>query len=1501
MNLDDGLRDLNAATFDNLKKRKLLPSQNLTGLRLLQAKAVRERDLRELHRTESRWGRAPYELLQNADDAGATHAVFILAPDGLAFAHDGRWFTVDNFYGLAEGWSDKKPGECIGHKGLGFRSVLDITPAPYIFRVHATDFFGVKFTWAVNNGHIDQTVKQDADAREFRDRMVKQRQPYCPVMAIPAVAKKASAGTANIILSACARRQYKSNLTTLFWFPAEDSELPASISATLGTRPITLNDEGRRMIREFVTRDLTTILPFVTRLQTVSVFEVERSLCSATRFPTMPTAGSAEVTVTTEENGIEISSRRLFVLREPYPIPRSIKDQRDSPLAVKSMERANVALAVDLEDQPVPDTSAAFHVYFPTEESTGTGFTIHGDFYVKPDRTRLMPGEYNAWLLERAAKLAAGTFLDHLLEKYRPARIYEALAPTRNSSSEAGAAFLKVFRQSLSQRTKPFVSTGSGMASSNEVALPPLVDPDGFWDTHFSKALPRLEDGKRAFLSPKEDTRNARLFLQLAGIEPLPQTALLDMLEAAGQENEQNAKWWFDSYSYLANDSFYSRQGHDIFAGRRILLTGQGVIAVPKSSELIVSLPPSGAAEELALPSLFREAFVLINTKLAALLDSGPDTVEGWVRTRFQVSRFEATELIPRTVIRAAQDIFRGKVRPTPDELADAWTFILKTVNLSPRRIESSGFWQDVGRFPVIVESRDDQSQGFVPAFLTYWPDSLLDSSSPLSGVGGLRRLAPTFLGKLESRGGAAAAQWHYLLDRAGISRTPKLLQFSRVLMDEPTIVDRNGNLVPQTLSFRGDRQADENSAVISSLMTRRLWEENITPAGFCTHGGQFLLQSFTWIDSLTECVTKALDEFRDNDSHWKERLWNLIRSVPFSDASLVPEASIFCRGGSTQGHSISIGNPVVRQLRTLSWLPSSLGPVPSGLAFCRLTTRHLIEVGRGEELGDSLLPYVVAADANDLDLLRRLGVDVLDDAPSASPQVLARALRLLGDTLSAEPMREQVLGQPGRWRLVRGAIQEMYRALNQAATIPALTATKLAIRTRNGRDFSSGPFYFADPGSPVHRGFIDRIALIDVDRPFRRLFDEVGVTHLLIGQTVEETLLDADKAVKMVNLESEIREILSPYLLALILVRGDREHAGLVARRLRERFEVFSMRALRVSLALKSDETLRVEAEFPCAYLRKFLVPGRGAVEEAHYSLYMVAAQNADAQAVDGDALGEVLGRIFLDGTSDELMGHFARIVMRYQHDGGNHASIETFLLEHLGISKEAQEEARMMLCGDMAGVPRESPPPAIVVAARSFPDSQNDADLAPVVAKHLEQFQTQAQSFVQSLAAKQTTDATRRTSPTPVGTSSATPVSSHITPEQQLRGRRGEEEILRRLGLPGGWEGFSLVADHRDPPRGYDFLASLSGGEVKLEVKTFMTNGQVVVTEGELREAAASRRDYYLVGVVNSGGPPNRWQTVIVRDPLEILLTRGQFSSKLELRVSGDAIIDLDARHRN
>lgn len=76
-----------------------------------------------------------YELLQNAEDAGATEVSFTLTPDRLVCEHDGRVFTLEDVKSIT-GLHDSTKAQAedkIGKFGVGFKSVFVYTSAPSIY------------------------------------------------------------------------------------------------------------------------------------------------------------------------------------------------------------------------------------------------------------------------------------------------------------------------------------------------------------------------------------------------------------------------------------------------------------------------------------------------------------------------------------------------------------------------------------------------------------------------------------------------------------------------------------------------------------------------------------------------------------------------------------------------------------------------------------------------------------------------------------------------------------------------------------------------------------------------------------------------------------------------------------------------------------------------------------------------------------------------------------------------------------------------------------------------------------------------------------------------------------------------------------------------------------------------------------------------------------------------------------------------------------------------
>ena len=82
-----------------------------------------------------------FELIQNAEDAGATELAFELAADRLELRHDGRPFTEADVRGVCGVGKSGKSGDltAIGKFGIGFKSVYAYTKSPRVYsaRVYA--------------------------------------------------------------------------------------------------------------------------------------------------------------------------------------------------------------------------------------------------------------------------------------------------------------------------------------------------------------------------------------------------------------------------------------------------------------------------------------------------------------------------------------------------------------------------------------------------------------------------------------------------------------------------------------------------------------------------------------------------------------------------------------------------------------------------------------------------------------------------------------------------------------------------------------------------------------------------------------------------------------------------------------------------------------------------------------------------------------------------------------------------------------------------------------------------------------------------------------------------------------------------------------------------------------------------------------------------------------------------------------------------------------------
>jgi hypothetical protein len=1495
-NITEKVSLLDYTSFNSIKDKEFTFHYDLPGLKHLRDKAGYEKSLRELYK-----GRAPYELLQNADDAGAQKVAFILSNDGLAFIHDGKWFTIDNFRSLADGWSDKDPNQCIGHKGLGFRSVLDITPSPYLLKVQKEGFFAIKFSWELNNGHIQETFKRDSSTRRYYEDWTRHGQRACPVMAIPGLAKKQNLNQGGIIYEQTVQENFGKNFTTMFWLPSIDPNIDKKALIDLSPNPIIADKNGEDFLSDFVQNEVRILLPFLANVERVMIYS-SKKLVAASYIPEgcKKKEKCSEIKIITARNGIK-EEEKFFQMRFSFPIPQEIKNYSDTPKAVKAMQNASLTLSVGINvDGPVCIDDAKFHVYFSTGELTGIGCVIHGDFYVQPDRVHFNPNSrYNDWLLRLAAEKLANEFLTELQRKYNNVvEIFNCLAPTSKNLRGYAETFVELFSEALKKRQQPFIPSNIGLLQSQEIVLPPTIDEDSFWEDHFSESIKNVLPGKKAFLLSEIDSLRTRQFMELSDVDKLVPDQLITFIENADDKNK-DSKWLYECFCFMYDDKTINSREHDYFKGRRLVLTRNKTLApIPTDEDQVLCLTPKSSIDNLPSVGCFEKNILFVNDNLSRLIQNGNDAIQAWIINRFNIVSFEATQLIPQAIRRIAPQIFSGQLKIKNSELQKAWEFVYKITQLARREILASTYWQEIGRFPVLTSQRktDDvlNPKDLAPAFLSYYPDSFIDQENCLQDIKGLHRIDEEFLQRLIMKSGINKKDWVDYFSRAGVSSGPKNLQYVHVIgkQEEIGLALENAELLISE-SYTGERQLDENRAAVRVLLNEEIKDDLLSNYEPCTHQAKKRIQSFTIIDGLSKIVDSAKKDYEYNNAHWESRLQYLSRKLSSHRFDSAATDQIYCYGeGRGEGHNIPLKPFYIKQLESYRWLPTTVGPARSIDTFLRLTTRRLIATGQSkEELGDMLLPYVVAENIDDYVSFRQLGLEPLEDVASSTPKALIRALSLLGDRFSSE-LGKAILEERSRWRLVRGAIQEIYRFLNQQEQdINFPKDIKLATRSERGIVFNVQPLYYAEPGSPLEKAFQGKLSLIDTDRPYPSLFDRIGVIRLLSGETIIEDFKSASDAVPSQLLRNEIANGLAQYLLAAVLAKTDKtKQTDMIARRFTERFEVKSVKNLEVSFSLKNDPEIRQTVSFPKFYLHRQLVPKQGAVEEFHFALFYAGHENLSlfSPTLDADALGEALAPILSPDRVDDLRGLLPRITSRYQQVRGDKEAMEEFLYYQLGISREAQDMGRSIISGEVISpeTPKLPLPPPLKIIAKT-PDN-GKGSLATIDKKIDEQLTQGKNKFIAGLSVVS-------------GGKGQPPGSEHaknpiITHEQEIRGRRGEEEIKRRLMLPGGWEGFSFKTDKRSDGCGYDFLCKYDNRDVMLEVKTFAEKGRIIFTGGELQVAANRRNDYYLIGVLDDGRPEQEWKAFLLPDPFKELVITGKLVSHYELQiVAADVFEDL------
>lgn len=407
-----GWDDMDAVT--RLREGELRPLrlQAEDGLHASAFKSLYERgEGQELVRQQYT-GRYPFELLQNANDAahdaGARgRAHFLLTNTALIVADNGFGFGDEQVDAICSlGRSSKGPGEAVGHKGLGFKSVGEITDRPQVRSAGSSFQF--------SNDRVQAEVSAILGPLPSDQKL--------PVYAFPfPVAPEDFGPDADHV-----QELRDTGFTTVIRLPLNEGVDRAAVERDL------LNNLHPRLL---------LFLPDVDHLElrgTSGDFSAEVS-----RAPENDTEHTLLATTELREGERTEAIEEWFIYRgSVVPDAKVLAPLGD---AWKSVTETRFAIAVPLGDGGEPLVSETFplHVYFPTDEQPGLRVAVHAEWVLTMDRRQIASTPeaiaFNQMLVRALGAFVATTVAHDLVDRTgASASAIEALVPATVASSGTG-------------------------------------------------------------------------------------------------------------------------------------------------------------------------------------------------------------------------------------------------------------------------------------------------------------------------------------------------------------------------------------------------------------------------------------------------------------------------------------------------------------------------------------------------------------------------------------------------------------------------------------------------------------------------------------------------------------------------------------------------------------------------------------------------------------------------------------------------------------------------------------------------------------------------------------------------------------------------------------------------------------------------------------------------------------------------------------------------------
>jgi len=545
-------------------------------------------------------GRVILELLQNADDAqidfgssstivGDAFIEFELTEKSLIVRNGGYPITSDGIKSLAcMRLSPKDKKVTIGNKGIGFKSVLEITDQPII---HSSPFH---FTFSEE--HARKILKEN----NLLDKLGKNS--YYPIFRFPV------------------------------GLPTEEKKEGHDQWATEILLPLRNHKafETSQKMLEKITPEMLIFLHGLKRI------EYKISGKELVCFLSEKDNGKyIELT----DGEIKISDKsgkpaRYYRWVQAEPVPDDIRKELSK--GWRDITHGQVAIAIPLESEDNKNKSEGnkMRVFFPTGEFSPVKMIIHGNFRTDSSRERILPEPYNKWIADIGGILLKEKVIHELQGKWAEdeGKILEYLEPRINVDEMKGIE--RELWDSILEHIRdcPFIKVTQ---SSKKVSPQQIYIPPESVKNSFRELFPQGHSIDNRYIPENSFTStNQRIeALRALGAKSLSPEKFIDCLDKVSNPKVdwtakaistivkliQSQPKWSNNIDYWKNLVLYCHS-------KKIFLCSDGNLR--NADECPIFLPPEDTVDLPKPPDFIKFAF--IEPKVIEKLDPDKEAKKGF-------------------------------------------------------------------------------------------------------------------------------------------------------------------------------------------------------------------------------------------------------------------------------------------------------------------------------------------------------------------------------------------------------------------------------------------------------------------------------------------------------------------------------------------------------------------------------------------------------------------------------------------------------------------------------------------------------------------------------------------------------------------------------------------------------------------------------------------------------------------------------------------------------